>query len=274
MYVEKFCANGNTFIIVDKKEFGDDCVKIVQKLCDAKKGLGADGVIVVKRATTPVATIFNADGSIANTCGNGLRCVALWLIRQGYPKEFSILTADKKTPVKVIANSPFKVTVGLGKPIFFQNEQRVLTPVTTKIFVGNGSVYFYKTHIGVPHAVVMEQGAKKYAKQISTHSEFKDGTNVDFVSIKNGKIYVSTYERGVGWTDACGTGACAVGAVCFAKGISDHTATIRFKGGSLSVCNKEGEMYLTGGATRLFGAKIDFNKFNSSKTQINQKDKL
>jgi len=272
VYVQKFCANGNTFILVDDKFVVGDFTKKVQKLCDAKKGVGADGVIAVKRSTTPVVTIFNADGSMANTCGNGLRCVALFLRRLGYPKEFDVLTADKKTPVKVICDNPFKVTVGLGTPIFFDKDRQVLSPVATKIFVGNSQVSVYHTQMGVPHAIVMDQNAKRYAKQISTHSDFKNGANVDFVSIKKGKIYVSTYERGVGWTDACGTGACAVGAVLMAKGLCDNSLLLRFKGGSLSVCSIEGEMYLTGGAQRLFGAQVDFGKIKKTPNPIKEQN--
>ncbi|MBR5250981.1 MAG: diaminopimelate epimerase [Clostridia bacterium] len=257
MYVEKFCANGNTFILVDSREVVGEFKSKVKVLCDAKIGMGADGVIVVNEGDTPSMTIFNSDGSHANTCGNGLRCVALYLNKRGYPKQLKVKTADKKTPLTVVCDNPFKVVVNLGKPIFLQKDEQVISPTLTRLSVGKSFVNLYKVNMGVPHVVVIDQNAQKYAKQISTHSEFKEGTNVDFVTIKNGKIYASTYERGVGWTDACGTGACAVGAVCFALGLAQNKGIIKFKGGNLTVIQKRGEMFLEGSATRLFGAKID-----------------
>ena len=100
---------------------------------------------------------------------------------------------------------------------------------------------------GVPHAVIFGgDGLYRLAEQISKHESFERGTNVDFADTENGKIRIKTFERGVGWTKACGTGGGAVFAVCRRLGLVGDKSTVFFDGGRLTVETEENKIFITG----------------------------
>ena len=214
MYLEKYHALGNDFLVVERSDFcdGKNFGELAKRLCSRKKCLGADGLIVVDKKTCQV-DFFNADGSFAECCGNGLRCIVAYLKNFSDSDEFELKTADGVKKATVLTAQPFVCKVCLGKVEFFARGKRVDSPTATKLTVGGRSIDLFETRLGVPHAVIFgNEWATKYAKDLCEHKLFNSGTNVDFVTPCNSGFAVHTFERGVGWTDACGTGAGAVGA--------------------------------------------------------------
>lgn len=253
MYVEKYQALGNDFLVVEKTDFpqGASFAKIAQKLCERKSGVGADGLVVVEKNTASM-DFFNADGSSAVACGNALRCVTAYLNGFNKSKEFVINTRDGKKTAKILRENPFLCKIGLGEVEFFLSGKKVATPVLSALDVDGKKLFFYQTKVCVPHAVVMKEEWKPFAEQICRHPCFAEGTNVDFVSIKKGEVYVETFERGVGWTDACGTGAGAVGAVCAFCGVTAMESKVNFARGSIGFCLDGKKVSITGGAQKVF----------------------
>ena len=206
----KLCGTGNDFVIIDNR---DIIIKSRKKaaidLCARHIGIGADGLILLEKSKKADIRmrIFNADGSEAEMCGNGMRAagwVGTHILRLGRTVTFETLAGLLET--KVSENT---VRVNLTDPTDFRD----YSPLEVK----DGIFYFYFINTGVPHCVVFENNVKcfpveKIGREVRYHPHFQPGgTNVNFVEIKNKKtIIVRTYERGVeGETLACGTGATA-----------------------------------------------------------------
>lgn len=216
----------------------------VVNLCDRRTGIGADGVLVVTPADEDVVQMeyWNADGSFSEMCGNGLRCVARYAVDRGWlnASSFEILTPVGKLPGRMIDEHTAQVMVGTHA-------------------VGNDEEFagltFKRANVGNPHAVtfvddldaapVAEVGA-----QLEAATE--GGVNVEFAYLADGRIDVRTWERGVGETLACGTGAVAVAAVAKDLRFSDHDTVIRLRGGDLTVQLIDDEAWIIGPAVYSF----------------------
>ena len=250
---------GNDFVLMDSRfsVLGSrfSVVKLAQSLCERKTGVGADGLLVLeksKRADFRMR-IFNADGSEAEMCGNGLRCAALYVGKKGTTKvetkagiyEASITGKDR---VKIKMEEPKDLR--LNFPIRVNDRRIRVSYVDT----------------GVPHTVVFVQGIEKIdvdsiGRSIRYHKEFKPrGTNVDFVEIIDDKnIKMRMYERGVeGETLACGTGAAAA-AIIRDKGQGTRDKVkVHTKGGILKVYISKKDVYLEGEARKVYQGEVNY----------------
>ncbi|MBU1862392.1 MAG: diaminopimelate epimerase [Candidatus Omnitrophica bacterium] len=206
----KMCGTGNDFVLIDnRKKIIKKRKEFAQKICHRHTGIGGDGLILIElgRKADLIARIFNADGSEAEMCGNGMRCAA-WLAHYvlGFTKSPSFTTIAGIITTTVRKNT---ARVKLPDPTDFRD----YAPLEVK----DGIFYFYFINTGVPHCVIFEDNldefpVEKIGREIRHHPHFQPcGTNVNFVQIRNKKtIYVRTYERGVeAETLACGTGATA-----------------------------------------------------------------
>jgi len=241
----KYQGAGNDFILIDDRTLFFDS-SLVKSLCDRKFGIGADGLILLQNdsAADFRMRIFNSDGSEAESCGNGLRCLVRFIQDLGENKEqYSIATADRIVQAKTNGE---KITIRMGPATDFK-----------KLIIDGREVYSLNT--GVPHAVMLVPDTRQVdiyrdGPFFRNHPEFQPtGANVNFASIdSDGLVYVRTFERGVeGETMACGTGASAVGAIISLLGRSSPIH-IRFPGGDVSVSIEGGEIFLTGDATLVF----------------------
>ena len=216
----------------------------IERMCDRRRGIGADGILVV----TPLdgrrvrMEYWNADGSPAEMCGNGLRCVALFATRRGFVEgsEFTVQTAVGPRSVRL---EDGEITVELG-PVETRARREVEGTLLREVSVGN------------PHAVVqVEDPAGVRVGDIGPRIEaaFAEGANVEFMTVRApGVLEVRVWERGVGETLACGTGAAAaVGAAC-AEGLVAEDATVRLPGGDLGVHLENGVAWITGPARSVF----------------------
>ena len=176
----------------------------VARLCDRRRGVGADGVLVVTDADPVRMEYWNADGSEAEMCGNGLRCVARFALLRGMATgdAFDVVTPAGSRRVEMRDEA---VRVELG-PITFEGAVDFDDNRLQLVTVGN------------PHAVI-EVGDTKLAPvaslgpQIEQDSRFPGGINVEFMTVKEGEVAIRVWERGVGETQACGTGMAAAAAV-------------------------------------------------------------
>jgi diaminopimelate epimerase len=251
----KYQGAGNDFIIIDNRNgiFNPDDYKLINKLCDRRFGIGADGLILICNSPDYNFEMkyFNSDGFIGSMCGNGGRCSADFAIKKGIAgKKLSFNAAD-----------------GVHKA-FAENgiiRLQMNDPMEPQII--NGS-YFINT--GSPHYVVFSKNINDIdvnteGKKFRWAADFAPGgTNVNFVEIEKNGIYVRTFERGVEEeTLSCGTGVTASAITSVLSGHLDtNPVRVRTKGGNLSVSfNISGksvsDVWLSGPATFVFEGKIE-----------------
>lgn len=265
MNFSKYHGCGNDFIIVDYKP-NNDYSLLAKKLCDRKIGIGADGLIAVK--LKPLEMIFyNMDGSRAPMCGNGIRCFARYCYERGIVKQknFDVLTLAGVMKIEIADDKNFLIKVNMGAPLF-DNESIKATDSQNcfgREIVANGQkVKIYGFFMGTVHTVVfiddIKDGTTQLGDAICKHELFAEKTNVNFVQvIDGGNFIVRTYERGVGWTCACGTGACASFVAGKKLGICDSFVNVHLQYGTLKIEEKNENIFMTGPASLVFEGKTE-----------------
>ncbi|MDP2912286.1 MAG: diaminopimelate epimerase [Candidatus Omnitrophota bacterium] len=252
----KMVGAGNDFIILDSgvKSFS----KLARQLCDRKTGIGADGALILEKSKIAdfKMRIFNADGSEAEMCGNGLRCAVLFI-------------GKNKTSVETKAGIyDGEITAENRVKIRMENPKDLRRDFSIKVNLRDLKVNYINT--GVPHVVIFVEGLGKIdvnaiGRAVRYHKEFEPkGANVNFVEIVDeGNIKVRTYERGVeGETLACGTGSVAAAIISRVKGEGLRVkVNVHTQGGVLRVefnkiGNKFKDVYLEGEAKIVFEGGI------------------
>ncbi len=258
---EKYEGTGNDFIVIDADREDELLPDDAARLCDRHFGIGADGVLVVLPARTADADarmrVINADGSIPEMCGNGARCVALHLgLSRGTRAAIVRLETDSGLRVCTVENTGVDgvVTVDMG-PIRVLDE-RVLE-------IDGQRLELTIADAGNPHAVLFGRFARedveRLGPRLSSHPAFPGGTNVEFAQVAGHGIDLIVWERGVGITLACGTGACAAVAVARRAGRLETSlpARVRLPGGPLDVTiDQDGRATLRGPARRVFSGTL------------------
>jgi len=221
----KMVAAGNDFVVIDKKPAGN-LSALAKVLCDRKFGIGADGVLLIGKAKNADLNmrIFNADGSEAEMCGNGARCIAL-------------ISGEKKAAMLTPAGLINAQVSGNQVKIQLTDPKKIKLDIPIKVNGRLIKVNFINT--GVPHVVVFVRGLDKIdvdgiGRMIRRHDRFSpDGTNVNFVEVKKDNlIRVRTYERGVeGETLACGTGCAASGIIFALKNNLNNLVKVKTQSG-------------------------------------------
>ena len=251
----KYEGNGNDFIIIDdrKEEFSKDNVLMISKLCDRKFGIGADGLILLRKhkAYDFQMIYFNSDGNESSMCGNGGRCLVSYALQLDINfKTNSFLAIDGVHKFKVVDNEIYLKMKDV-KDIVVKNGYN---------FLDTGSPHVVQIVENVDEINVYDQG-----KKIMNEFQEMNGVNVNFVSFNNDIIKCRTFERGVeNETLSCGTGVVAVALYIFKKKkISDNKIIVSTKGGSLSVSFKNDgnsfrEIWLKGDINKIFDGLIEF----------------
>ena len=223
-----------------------------EEIIDICNTYHTDGYIMCEYNNNHIIMHFyNRDSSRAPMCGNGIRCLAYFAYLNGLIKinEYSkVITDAGIIEVKINSTNPFIVEVNLNKPSYNSVDMDCLPEYINKpICVKDKIIYITNVFLGTHHTIVFDMSLKEYANDIQINKEFKKGTNVDFVEvIDKNNIYVETYERGVGWTSACGTGAASSFAVCRLLNKVDKEAVVHFVKGSIKVKEKEYNIYIEG----------------------------
>ena len=246
--IVKTNGTGNDFVLVDERLVSvDDPVAFARRICDRTDGVGADGVLFLQPSERFDARmrIVNADGSEAEMCGNGMRCVARYLDEHDGLETATVETSAGPIGTRILSRQPYRVAVEMAEPRI--GEQHEVAGVrATPVDVGN------------PHVVVRVDDVDavdlvQLGPRIERDARYPGGTNVHFVARHGGEWRVVHWERGAGATQACGTGAVAVAAVLIAAGRATSPVTLYVPGGVLEVRWKPGERAtLIGDAVREF----------------------
>ncbi|HJH26574.1 MAG TPA: diaminopimelate epimerase [Methanophagales archaeon] len=281
----KMQAAGNDFVLIDDREqrIADEKKEgIARFLCTRRFSVGADGVLFLCKPTTRSydlrMRVFNADGSEAEMCGNGIRCFARYAYEKGLVRNRRIRVEtlaglivpevedpDEKGFGVGVDAGVTSIRVFMGKPVF----ERIDEP----FFVNEqiGEVRLTSLSLGNPHAVILvdsfdELDVDTIGKSIESHPAFPDRTNVDFVMTpllleddKANEISVRTYERGVGETLSCGTGSTASVLALNELGYINASGpvTVHTRGGDLMVELKGGGAYLIGSAEVVYEGEVE-----------------
>ena len=251
MNFTKMHGLGNDFVVLEGPR--QPAPADIRAWCDRRSGIGADGVLVVTRLESGAVRMqyWNADGSEAEMCGNGLRCVARFAYDRGWTEEraFAVTTPLGDYPVTVRPSG--RVRGLLGKA-----EQ----PSTAEIAVSGTSVL--PMSMGNPHAVLLvpntrQAPVKTLGPVIEVADPFPERTNVEFVEVVDrGRLRVRTWERGVGETRACGTGAGAAAVVAHRQGLADPALTVDLLGGSLDIEIDGDTVWMEGPAEYVFEGRL------------------
>jgi diaminopimelate epimerase len=274
--IAKYHGTGNDFVMIEDLDGSLSLDPgLVAALCDRHRGVGADGVIRVTRAEG--ADFFmdyrNADGATAEMCGNGIRCLAKLVYERGLTDltELTVATraGPKRISLDVDGRAVRQVTVDMGKPSFARRDIP-MRPLDEESFLGEPfeggglSVKASAVSMGNPHLVLLldrdpdEIDVRAIGPAIERDERFPARTNVEFVEPVADGIKVRVWERGVGETMACGTGACAAVVASNLAGLVPARALVHFPGGILDVhWNDGGTVLLTGPAEHVFDGTID-----------------
>lgn len=254
----------------------EDFPKLARYLCNRHFGIGADGLILINNSTIAdyKMTIYNQDGSKAQMCGNGIRCFAKYLYEEGLTNNNTIyIETDngiKQAFLKIEKNQVTEVTICMGVPIIDFQELKEIGFISDKInetitlTIEKKEFLIFPVSMGNPHAIIFVEkvdqlNVEKYGKLIGNNIIFPEKTNVEFVQlIDRGHIKIRVWERGVGETFACGTGACAAACICFSLGYTRRLVTVNLKGGDLRINwnTQNNNIYMSGIATKVFEGKI------------------
>lgn len=244
--ITKMQGCGNDFVILDYDEFQKanlSMEELAKRLCDRHFGIGADGMIIPKKSEDKNIDIawyfYNSDGTVAQMCGNGMRCFAKYVYDKGFvdKKEFSVMTGAGIIKPLLLDNGNVRVDMGIpileDEKIPFKGERTLkaldetfeITPVS----------------MGNPHCVILTENdpmkmALKYGATIEKHEYFPEKTNTEFVKIiSKNEIDMRVFERGCGITLACGTGACASVVACVLNNLTEQKVKVNLLGGSVFV---------------------------------------
>lgn len=251
----------------------------IRFICDRRFGVGCDQMLVVEKSTTPAADfkyrIFNQDGGEVEMCGNGARCFAVFVREQGLTNKRTITCETVKGVIAPTVEDDGRVTVDMGAPHFAPEDvgfdaegvSRLSRAADTlyQIRAGGEDNWVSIVSMGNPHAVrlvgdVDEAPVETVGEAFQHLERFKNRVNVGFLQIENrSRARLRVYERGVGETLACGSGACAAVVAGIRRGALDNAVEVEMRGGTLRITwdGADGHVFLTGPAVTVFTGEID-----------------
>ncbi|MCE7032070.1 diaminopimelate epimerase [Lysobacter sp. GX 14042] len=250
----KMHGAGNDFVVLDRRCGAvPPSPELCRAMADRHTGVGCDQILTVEDAQRPGALagyrIWNADGSPAGQCGNGARCVAAWVLRDvrrrgdDEPLRFHLDSPSGRHEVEALGNGGFRIALGVPR---FEPAAVPLTgfdaPRERYVIAAGGSILEVgAVSMGNPHAVIEvddidSAGLEVIGPRVQGYPGFPDSANVGFVQLlAPNRIRLRVYERGVGETLACGSGACAAVAVLVRRGRLAREAAVELPGGTLQV---------------------------------------
>lgn len=278
MKFTKMHGCGNDYIYVDgsKEQIAaEDKPELVKRLSDRHFGIGGDGVIFInpsKEADFEME-MYNMDGTRAEMCGNGIRCVAKFVYDKGLTdqKNVSIVSCGKVKylELNIENNKVSTVKVNMGAPVLKANDIPVIADseevISERIEVGEEIYNMTCVSMGNPHAVVFVDDVatlplEKIGPMFENHVKFPKRINTEFVKVLDSEtIEMRVWERGTGETLACGTGACASVVACILNGLTGEEVTVKLLGGNLQIRwdRSENLVYMTGPASTVFEGEIE-----------------
>jgi diaminopimelate epimerase len=273
----KMHGAGNDFIVVDgttEKIIEDDLPELSKRICDRHFGVGGDGLIIVLHSNVADfrMRIFNPDGSEAEMCGNGVRVFAKYIYDRKMHKDV-VMTVETLAGIKTLeinatGDKAKTVRVDMGEPKLLRFEIPMRGKPDVKVIgeplrVAGKRIEITCVSMGNPHCVVFVDDVDHYpvgkmGPLIENHPKFPARTNVEFVEVINpSEMRVRTWERGVGETLACGTGACASVVAGSLNGKTLRKVTVHLRGGDLNIeWADNNRLLMTGPAEEVFEGKL------------------
>ena len=266
---------GNDYVYMDAiHQYIEDESTLAQFVSNRNFGIGSDGLILICKSEKAdfKMRMFNSDGSEAEMCGNGIRCVGKFVYDKGLTQKTEVtietLAGIKTLQLNVKEGKVETVKVDMGEPILEPNEIPVISeekPVKNlKLKAEDKEFVFTCVSMGNPHAITIVENTKKfdvekYGKVLEVDKAFPNKTNVEFIEIvdKN-NIKMRVWERGAGETLACGTGACASVVACVLNNLTETNVNVELLGGKLEIeWNKnDNHVYMTGPAVTVFEGEL------------------
>ena len=273
---------GNDFVVIDANHSRRDWSKLAAKMCDRHYGIGADGLLISlpSKVADFKMRIFNADGSESAVCGNGLRCLVEHYIDVNKVKNDSEVTVETSIGVRIARihreNKLIVIKVNMGEPriglngtlIKAMNRGNILdimSEINHVITINEQELLLSLVSIGNPHAIhfcnypVADFPLAEFGLKIEQHKLFPDETNFEVVRIINCKqVEARVWERGVGETLACGSGACAILVAGHLLGWLDDNVEVNLPGGVLKVewyIENNNSIYLSGPTETVFSGE-------------------
>jgi len=258
----------NDFVVINNLNdvFNENSINI-PKLANRYTGIGFDQLLIVESSSRTDIDfkyrIFNADGQEVQQCGNGARCFALYVFEKELTNKRKLNVETLNGVIELIINDASSVTVNMGEPEFtpskipanFDNRHKKYSINDTEMGV---------LSMGNPHAVILANNIAhleidKTAKDIQNSGYFPEGVNVGFMQINSlTNISLRVFERGVGETQACGTGACAAVVFGVENSLLDNKVRVTLPGGDLDIYYEKGsDVFMTGPAEFVFEGSIE-----------------
>ncbi len=281
MNFTKLQGAGNDFILLETDDTERDWSQLARAVCERHFGIGGDGLLVLmpSKVADFRMRIFNADGSEAEACGNGLRCLVRYILERGLAanKDTGDITIEtisgaRRAKVTTTSNGPAEIQVSLGRPAFGAADIPVaIAPdsaglidiksmISYTVTVGDKRLPLNLVSMGNPHAVyfydnpVADFPLARLGPEVENLAIFPRRANFEVVRVlSRERLESRVWERGVGETLACGSGAAAAGVAAQLNGLVDERVEIELPGGTLNVTwDRGGEVFLGGPARIVF----------------------
>ncbi len=267
----KYEGLANDFVVIDGAHHWV-CAEAAARMCDRRLGIGADGVLTLLPPRHPEAAVrmhvFNADGTVAEMCGNGLRCIVRHHL-EGLGRHHVVVDTDAGLREGWL-QSDGQVRVSMGEAVLIEDSVRAPVDDTefraTAVSLGNPHLVLAPFAAGIDLRAL----AERYGASLERHPSFPERVNVGFASLEGARVKLVVFERGSGITQACGTGAAAAAAVVLRDGlVSAGPVWVDLPGGPLSVTVEGrptedsgpgaslGQVTITGGARHVFDGEIE-----------------
>lgn len=280
--ISKYHGCGNNFVIATETELtqqlgvspgeasADVYAKLAVRVCEESTGIGADGFIVVRTEPKLEMVFFNRDGSRAPMCGNGIRCFAHYCRDHGIRAEesYPVRTLAGDMLVTVKSQEPFRVQIDMGCPVFEPDAVGVDSDAPDLLNMelslrGMDTLTVSSLFMGTIHTVLFVDDIEAdwietLGREICNAPIFAEKTNVNFVKVLDGStLQMITYERGVGMTQACGTGACASVVAASRKGLCSTRAEVILPLGRLNIeVRDDGHVTMEGPSVHVLEGKL------------------
>lgn len=253
----KYHGYGNDFLLIEAQE-ATNYGELAKKICDRHFGIGADGLLVIGYEPLEMR-IFNCDGSEATMCGNGIRCFIRFCyeIKQMKQKNIEVKTKAGQMHATLKTMDPFVIRIDMGTPNFSVEKNHLASsvPIIDYPFYMHFHIYMITTlFLGTIHTIVFVNDVNdpkwiKIGHSMHQHPFFRHQTNVNFVEVVDrNTMQVRTYEKGVGMTYACGTGASASAYCAYQQGLCENIIDVVLPKGKLCVEIQEDHVLMSGEA--------------------------
>ncbi|MEJ8567266.1 diaminopimelate epimerase [Elongatibacter sediminis] len=271
---DKMHGAGNDFVVLDLRAVERDIdAGTARHLADRRRGVGCDQLLIVRRpqAANSLARyeIRNADGSAAGQCGNGARCIALYLAMRGETPGDPFILESPAGPVETVRCADGEFEIDMGEPVFEPERIPLALEATgTRYRIDSpwGELAFDAASMGNPHALIQVEDIEQAPLEttgawLGRNPVFPEGCNVGFTQIIDRQnIRLRVFERGAGETPACGSGACAAVAMLRRKNLVDDTVNVFLPGGHLVIKWRERDrVKMKGPAVHVFSGSLRWN---------------